>query len=293
MILFLQPGCDAGSVFVDDLLFCESAPVVDPNVLVNPSFNTNLSGWTVFGNVFYDARSFARRTPTGAAKLFGTFTPGSDSGMYQQFDTEAGKKWKMSVYALNTCAEDAIRGTNENVALARVVFRDNVGTDLGGADVIIGDNTSPLGTWTRYEVSATAPANTDSVAAYILFTQGVFLEGGAIFVDDIAFAEDVSTGVGDTPRAPGAVLYQNVPNPFNPTTRISFDLAQRDDVEVSVYDIAGRLVSTLFRGDLDVGPHSVTWDGTGVGGVRVASGVYLYVLRTSTGDIARRMVLLK
>jgi len=301
LILFLQPGCDNGAVFVDDLFFCESAPTADPNVLVNPSFDTDLSGWNTFGNAFYEegnpllipSRASLRRTPTGAAKLFGTFSPLNDSGMFQKVDTEPGKQWKLSVYALNTCFEDAIRGTNENVALARIVFRDNGGGDLGGVDVIIGDNSTPLGTWTRYEVTATAPAGTDSVDAFILFTQGPFLENGAIFVDDVAFAEDVSSGVGDTPSAPGVELYQNVPNPFNPTTRISFDLTRRENVDISVYDVKGHLVNTLFKGRLGVGPHSVTWDGTAANGASVSSGVYLYVLRASTETIARRMVLLK
>jgi hypothetical protein len=301
LILFLQPGCDTGSVFLDDLFFCESAPTTDPNVLANPSFDTDLSGWTTFGNVFYEqgnplaipSRASLRRTPTGAAKLFGTFNPGSDSGMFQKVNTEPGKDWKLSVYALNTCFEDGIRGTNENVALARIVFRDNGGTDIGGADVIIGDNSSPLGTWTRYEVIATAPAATDSVDAYILFTQGPFLENGAIFVDDVAFAEYVASGVDDTPGKSGITMYQNVPNPFNPSTRISFDLEQRENVTVSVYDVKGRLVNTLFSGQLEAGPQSVDWNGTSANGTRVSSGVYLYVLRTSTETISRRMVMLK
>lgn len=293
LILFLQPGCDTGSVFIDDLYFCENTPTADPNVLANPSFDSDLTGWNVFGNAFWDGRSFARRTPDGAAKLFGTFSPGNDSGMYQNVGTVPGKKWKLSAYALNTCVEDAIRGTNANVALARIVFRDNANNDLGGADVTIGNNTSPLGTWTRYEVTATAPAGTESVDAFILFTQGPLLEGGAIFVDDVAFAEDVATGVGETPVAVAAELYQNVPNPFNPNTRISFSLARRDHVDVSVYDVTGRLVSTLFDGQLGSGPHSLTWNGTASNGQLVASGVYLYVLRTSTDVMARRMVLLK
>jgi hypothetical protein len=301
LILFLQPGCDDGAVFVDDLFFCENTPVADPNVLVNPSFDTDLSGWKTFGNVFYEqgnplaipSRASLRRTPTGAAALFGTFSPGSDSGMFQRMDTEPGEDWELSVYALNTCLEDAIRGTNENVAYAIIEYRDSGGASLGGANVIIGDNSSPLGTWTRYELTATAPAGTDSVDALIIFTQGPFLENGKIFVDDVALAKSAASGIGDSPRASGVELYQNVPNPFNPNTRISFDLEQRENVTISVYDVKGRLVNTVFEGTLEAGPHFVSWDGTDANGTRVSSGVYLYVLRTSTEVFARRMVLLK
>lgn len=294
LILFLQPGCDKGAVFVDDLYFwMNPTPTVAGNQLVNPSFDTDLNGWTVFGNAYYDGRSFARRTPSGSAALYGTFSLGDDSGMFQRFDTEAGQSWTLSLYALNTCVEDALRGTNENVAYAIIEYRDTGGTSLGGVNVIIGDNSSPLGTWTHYAVSATAPAGTDSVDALIIFTQGEFLENGKIFIDDVVFAEGVTSGAGDTPSALGAKLYQNVPNPFNPTTRISFDLAQRENVEISVYDVTGRLVNTLFKGRLGAGPHSVTWDGKAASGARVSSGVYLYVLRTSSEQVARRMVLLK
>jgi hypothetical protein len=294
LILFLQPGCDEGAVFVDDLFFCESGPTTpSPNVLVNPSFTAGLTGWTTFGNVFSEGRSFAVRTPIGSAALFGTFSPGNDSGVFQRVNTEPGKQWKLSVHALNTCVEDAIRGTNQNKAYAIIEYRDTGGGSLGGNTVVIADSISPLGTWAKYEVTATAPAGTDSVDALIIFTQGPFLEGGKIFVDDVAFAEDVTSGVGDKPVAIGVDLHQNIPNPFNPNTRISFDLAQRDKVELNVYDVRGRLVTTLFKGVLGIGPHSVTWDGVSTSGARVASGVYLYVLRTSTGEVARRMVLLK
>jgi len=88
-------------------------------------------------------------------------------------------------------------------------------------------------------------------------------------------------------------LYQNIPNPFNPTTRIDFDLEKSDRVEVVVYDVAGRRVATLFSGQLGIGPHSVRWDGRTASGKLAASGVYWYELRTSQGKLSRSMVLMK
>jgi hypothetical protein len=293
LILFLQPGCDDGAVFVDDLYFWENPTQTGPNVLTNPSFDTDLSGWTVFGNVYYDGRAFALRTPTGSAALYGTFNPDFDSGMYQRIDTDPGASWTLSVYALNTCVENAIRGTNQNIAYAIIEYRDVSGVSLGGDNVVICDSTSALGTWTNYQITATAPAGTDSVDAMILFTQGPLLENGKVFVDDIAFFEGITSNVSDMPRMSGVKLFQNFPNPFNPTTRIAFELTQHENVEISVYDVTGALVTTLHRGHLGEGPHSVTWDGTAANGESVASGVYLYVLHTATEEVARRMVLLK
>lgn len=293
LILFLQPACDPGAVFVDDLFFSGGPAPVEPNVLANPSFSSGLTDWSTFGNVFTEGRAFGVRTPPGSAAIFGTFSAGDDSGLFQRLDTAPGEEWRLSAYALNTCVEDPIYGTNQNKAYAIIEFRDSAGNSLGGNTVIIADSLSALGTWTRASVTATAPAGADSVDALIIFTQGPLLEGGKVFVDDVAFTRQVASGVGDTPNAVGAELFQNVPNPFNPTTQIAFTLDQQDDVSIGVYDVKGRLVSTLVNERLGAGPHSVTWDGSAFDGTRVSSGVYFYVLRTSTGEISRRMVLLK
>lgn len=295
LVLFLQPGCDTGSIFVDDMNFCESTPTAETNVLANPSFDTSLTGWTTFANAVFDGRVFARRTPTGGAKLYGPFSvPGAASGMYQSFPTVQGQQWDFSVYALNTCEEDPIEGTNDNVGLIQLLFRDELSNEIGTTDEVIVDNTAPLGTWTKHAISATAPPAAESVEAYILFVQPTdSLLGGAMWVDDAVLNASPATGVGETPSNPDMTLQQNVPNPFNPTTRIDFHLAHRDVVDLVVYDTAGRLVARLFAGELDAGPHYVTWDGRTTSGAMAATGIYHYVLRTTTGQVSRKMVLLK
>jgi hypothetical protein len=65
----------------------------------------------------------------------------------------------------------------------------------------------------------------------------------------------------------------NFPNPFNPTTVISFDLPWPSDVELVVYDYVGREVAALVNGYRGVGRHEVTFDGA-----RLSSGVYIYKL---------------
>jgi len=292
LFLFLQPGCDEGSVFVDDARFYERSPVTESNILANPSFDTNLNGWKKFGNVYYDGRVFARRTPTGSAKLYSTFNAGYDSGMFQKFDAAPGSIWKMGAYALTTCVESPIYGTNDNYVITRIVFFDATASEVGSSETVICDNSSPLGTWTHNELIITAPAGTDSLGAYILFISPT-LQGGAAWVDDISLAQIGWSGVDPVPLASGFNLHQNIPNPFNPTTRIDFDLAKSGMVDLRVYDAAGRSVATLLQGHLDAGPHHVTWNGMTAGGAKAASGVYLYVLKTEMGQTSRRMVLLR
>lgn len=89
------------------------------------------------------------------------------------------------------------------------------------------------------------------------------------------------------------VLYQNVPNPFNPRTTIAFELVRPGNVEVRVHDVTGRVVRHLLRGTLPSGLHRVDWDGRDERGNPVASGLYAYSLKTESGHWVKRMVLLK
>jgi flagellar hook assembly protein FlgD len=88
-------------------------------------------------------------------------------------------------------------------------------------------------------------------------------------------------------------LAQNYPNPFNATTNISFSLANAGEVELSVYDLLGRKVSTLVASNLPAGSHVINWNGLDDSGHQVSSGMYLYVLKTAGETFANRMVLLK
>jgi hypothetical protein len=88
-------------------------------------------------------------------------------------------------------------------------------------------------------------------------------------------------------------LAQNCPNPFNPTTKIRFELPQRADVTVEIYNILGETVTTIHAGVLAAGSHELTWDGRSDIGLPVSSGVYLYNLKAGENQAIRKMVLLK
>ncbi|HYW68888.1 MAG TPA: FlgD immunoglobulin-like domain containing protein [bacterium] len=293
MLIFLQPACDDGSVFVDDLLLEEvDPPVYEPNVLANPSFDFDLSGWTAFGNAYFDGRGWAYRTATGAAKLYGTFSPGFDSGMFQQFPATPGSIWKLDSWSMTTCRESAMLPGNTNVLVASLLFKDASGAELGTAEEVIVDESTTPGPWVKHTLMATAPAGTDSVAAYFLYVQTDSLDQGAAWIDDVSLYDISTVGVSNG-EARSVTLHQNVPNPFNPMTKIAFELPKRGEVEVIIYNVAGREVATLHDGILPSGPHTITWDGRTSDGSMAASGPYWYMLRTEDGQTARSMVLLK
>jgi hypothetical protein len=83
-------------------------------------------------------------------------------------------------------------------------------------------------------------------------------------------------------------LSQNYPNPFNASTSISYSLANSGDVSLKIYDISGRLVSTLVDGHQDAGEYVTSWEAS-----NVSSGVYFYKLKTSDFTSTKKMNLLR
>ncbi len=89
------------------------------------------------------------------------------------------------------------------------------------------------------------------------------------------------------------ILNQNYPNPFNSSTMISFDLPDNGQVELSIYDVLGRKVTTLLNENMSAGNHSVTWNGRSDNGESVATGVFFYRLQSKDFDQTKRMLLVK
>ena len=83
-------------------------------------------------------------------------------------------------------------------------------------------------------------------------------------------------------------LYSNYPNPFNPVTKIKFDIAKNTNAKIQVYDILGRVVETLVNGELKAGRYEVEFDG-----YSLSSGVYFYKLVTNDFVDTKRMLLIK
>ena len=83
-------------------------------------------------------------------------------------------------------------------------------------------------------------------------------------------------------------LNQNFPNPFNPTTNITYELARAEQVSIDVYNIQGQKVSTLVNSFQSAGEYSLSFDAS-----NLSSGIYIYTLRTPSTSLSRRMVLIK
>jgi hypothetical protein len=101
------------------------------------------------------------------------------------------------------------------------------------------------------------------------------------------------SGVPDGAVPVRTALLDAVPNPFNPTTELSFELATAGQARLVVYDVAGNRVATLVDEHRAAGRHHVVWDGRDARGRRSASGVYFYHFAADGCRETKRMVLVK
>jgi hypothetical protein len=95
-----------------------------------------------------------------------------------------------------------------------------------------------------------------------------------------------------TPALP-LTLYQNSPNPFNPSTTMGYYLPEKCQVRLEIYDISGRSITSLVDRQQEKGSYAVEWNGKDEQGGLVASGVYFYKLTAGKETISRKMVLLR
>ena len=117
---------------------------------------------------------------------------------------------------------------------------------------------------------------------------GVF--DGTYFIGTDSFMGTIQEGgVGVEDSAPAAfAVAQNSPNPFNPTTTISYSLADAGNVTIDVFNVAGQKVGTIVDGFTEAGSHSVVWDGSDF-----SAGVYFYTVKSGDFTKTTKMTLLK
>jgi hypothetical protein len=92
---------------------------------------------------------------------------------------------------------------------------------------------------------------------------------------------------------PELKLYQNFPNPFNPSTTIHFFMPEKSHAVVEIYDVSGRQVIKLVDSELAAGTHYIEWDGNNEKGNSVSTGVYLIRLNTCKNILSKKMLLLR
>ena len=89
------------------------------------------------------------------------------------------------------------------------------------------------------------------------------------------------------------ILYDNYPNPFNPSTNISYSISNGEHVSINIFDVKGGKVIELFNNYRSAGIYSIDWNGQNERGVQVSAGVYLYSIEAGEFRQTKKMILLK
>ena len=160
--------------------------------------------------------------------------------------------------------------------------------ELDGVDVtgdIIVPVTTGWQTWTTVTGTAALTAGTRTLR-FVPTTVGFNL-------NYFEFLAGISAVDQDVP-ASGYALHPCYPNPFNPSTTVSFDLPERATVNLAIYDLAGQMVRTLVAAEtVAAGRHEVVWNGRDTAGRAVAAGVYFCRLDAGGYSQTVRMALVK
>lgn len=203
--------------------------------------------------------------------------------------------------AWQTCPQPAITNFQDQFTAGELVYvvayyRDQRQGQVSNYEVLRPDGS----VWQQWTGSLSSPAHyAASWWAWYMYLPADAATGMWTF--RVSFEGQVAThrfAVGNVSAVPGAAtagfaLAAPAPNPFNPSTTISYTLAGDGPVELTVHDLQGRKVATLQSGAQAAGGHRVTWDGRADDGRVLASGIYLVHLRQGTQAQSQRVVMLK
>jgi flagellar hook assembly protein FlgD len=126
-------------------------------------------------------------------------------------------------------------------------------------------------------------------SAYDGIYSKIAADGGIGYVPYDAIRGTISFEVGVADASPAAFsVAQNSPNPFNPSTTISFTLAKAGKVTVDIFNVSGQKVDRLVNTTMNAGNHSVTWNAS-----KNSAGVYFYTVKSGNYSRTMKMTLLK
>ena len=122
-------------------------------------------------------------------------------------------------------------------------------------------------------------------------SKSINLKDKAMFYVVSFKTEDIEPGVIEPPSI--TALGENYPNPFNPSTTISFDMSVDGDVVIDIYNIRGQKIKTLVDDFYSAGSYTAVWNGIDENNRSVSSGIYFYCMQTQGFTSVRRMMMLK
>jgi len=305
-----NPGCE------DEAVNWETYP--------NANSQANV---TTGETMFNTEETFEAYEGTSARKLWGMYTGGEnmENNFFQSWSGvfQGGETFNVTAQFYTHSADDLSQGNSYGVLFAKY-FDSNWG--MIAMDSVHFRGATP-DEWHEVSFAATVPASPAVVQVGVMHVQPSNDDHGSFYVDDFYMGDgmpsqngrlvmqvgnncipDFSTqrvnpvfanvgGVGveseESMIPEKFALYDNYPNPFNPTTQISIDLPEDAYTELTVWNIMGQQVATVYSGNLNAGRHSVTFNGRDVSGNMLSSGMYIYRVEAGKYNATKKMTLMK
>jgi beta-xylosidase len=240
--------------------------------------------------IYRDAYSTIKAQP--AANQFGTLR--AVNGTYPQYLEEinhrdwtlyagvefGGDEYPFVPDSIEISASCASTGGTVEVWLDSII----TGNKIGECEI------SSTGSWNTFNIFSAA---VDSVNGrhdvYLRFTGSESVELFRLDWFKFKGRTYTPTDINDISVKPDQfTLFNNYPNPFNPDTKISFYLPQKEKTTLKIFDILGREVALLFNEELDPGLHQKIWDAK-----NMASGIYFYSIQAGSFSNTKKMILIK
>ncbi len=179
------------------------------------------------------------------------------------------------------------------------ICNQNIDSDICWDTTLIQNDDLMVGSFCRFKIEVQKliqdldiSANPNTLSWNVIASDGFdFTEvsgGNSIFYLNFDFLE-----ISSEPVIPKYRLYNNYPNPFNPITTLTYYVIEDVNVDITIFDLNGKVVKNLLNKKQLIGYHSVSWDATNEQGQKISAGVYLYSIEAGGFRKTKKMILLK
>jgi hypothetical protein len=308
---------DASGTVVLETVFGDNNPenpwIGVGGMLYNGGFENGITSWSAYpeanasyvvemtgANIYGSDAVFEAYEGNYSLKQWGQYDGAPNYGSFGQWlevgvaGLEVGSQPTLTGMMFSH-ADDWI-GQGANSAYLAFYYYDDyygmVGPGWEMTDVI--DASSPASEWLNRSVTGTVPEGTIWVWAGVEYYQASNDDHGSVYTDMLEMDVSDVVSVDLDANLPGEFkLLGNFPNPFNPVTKLRFDIDYRSNVVVTIYNILGNEITTLQNGEMNPGRYSMTWNATNDQGKSMPTGMYLYKVTSDSRVLTGKMLLMK
>lgn len=306
-------GCSIPSNTITRLFYPTSEPILSDSFEDNPDFSLQVENWIQYDldesatlgleNVTFENQnlpmSFMVFNPSQTFPLATDITALTGEKMLASFPNEdsPNNDWLVSprmvssgmslisFFAKSYSPDSTLAKIRINYSLGSSDIEDLIYSYHPNIDYL---EVPPV--WTRYDFIS-SPFSGYPLRYAI---QNITSSNAVLLIDDFTFfSGSGATNNSEIDIIPSNLMLQNYPNPFNPETTISFTLPNASHVILDIYNLKGQKVKTLTNEYKASGKYDIVWKGTDQNNNSVASGVYLYKIRTGKYSSTKKMILMK